>query len=63
MFPQPRPNRLMTPMLQPAERLPKSKSRSVRRWPNVSVVDAELVDEFAAKLKVKIDNKVAKKLF
>lgn len=31
--------------------------------PNVSVVDAELVEEFAAKLKVKIDNKVAKKAF
>ena len=31
--------------------------------PNVAVVDAELVEEFAAKLKVKIDNKVAKKAF
>lgn len=31
--------------------------------PNVSVVDAELVEEFAAKLKVKIDNKVAGKAF
>lgn len=31
--------------------------------PNVALVDAELVDEFAAKLKVKIDNKVAKKAF
>ena len=30
---------------------------------NVALVDAELVDEFAAKLKVKIDNKVAKKAF
>ena len=31
--------------------------------PNVSVVDAELVEEFAEKVKVKIDNKVAKKAF
>ena len=31
--------------------------------PNVSVVDAELVEEFAANVKVKIDNRVAKKAF
>lgn len=31
--------------------------------PNVSVVDAELVEEFAENVKVKIDNKVAKKAF
>lgn len=31
--------------------------------PNVSVVDAELADEFAANVKVKIDNRVAKKAF
>lgn len=31
--------------------------------PNVSVVDAELVAEFAENVKVKIDNKVAKKAF
>ena len=31
--------------------------------PNVSMVDAELVEEFAENVKVKIDNKVAKKAF
>lgn len=31
--------------------------------PNVSVVDAELVEEFAKNVKVKIDSRVAKKAF
>ena len=32
-------------------------------FPNVSLVDADLVDEFAENVRVKIDNKVAKKAF
>lgn len=47
---QPRPNRLITLMPQPAERLPKSKSKSVRRCPMSRWSMPKLVEEFAARV-------------